>query len=201
MDDADLMLFQQRFWEPIRTGAVTLTFRRWKRSQVVADRVYRSSAGRLLVTSVDVVEAAAITNAEARRAGQPDAEALLADLRGSKGYPIYRIAFRYLDEPDPRDELANDADLSADDVDAITKRLARFDRASTHGAWTLAYLEAIAANPGRRAPDLAASFERETQRFKTDVRKLKNLGLTESLRIGYRLSPRGTAYLEALRAD
>jgi ribosomal protein S19E (S16A) len=29
------------------------------------------------------------------------------------------------------------------------------------------------------------------------VRKLKELGLTESLEIGYRISPRGQAYLDA----
>jgi hypothetical protein len=39
----------------------------------------------------------------------------------------------------------------------------------------------------------------ETQAFKTDVRKLKGLGLTESLEVGYRLSPRGVALLAALR--
>lgn len=32
--------------------------------------------------------------------------------------------------------------------------------------------------------------------IKRDVRKLKALGLTESLEVGYRLSPRGRAYLE-----
>ena len=54
----------------------------------------------------------------------------------------------------------------------------------------------IAERPEVRAPDLAASVGRETQPFKTDVRKLKELGLTESLLVGYRLSPRGRAYLE-----
>jgi hypothetical protein len=57
-------------------------------------------------------------------------------------------------------------------------------------------LEVIASRPATRAADLAAGFGRETQPFKTDVRKLKNLGLTESLEVGYRLSPRGAAYLE-----
>ena len=52
----------------------------------------------------------------------------------------------------------------------------------------------IADRPGTRAPDLAASLGRETARFKADVRKLKELGLTESLEVGYRLSPRGRAY-------
>jgi hypothetical protein len=32
--------------------------------------------------------------------------------------------------------------------------------------------------------------------FKRDVRKLKELGLTESLEVGYRLSPRGAALLD-----
>jgi len=45
------------------------------------------------------------------------------------------------------------------------------------------------------APDLAASIGRDRDSFKLDVRKLKALGLTESLEIGYRLSPRGLAYL------
>ena len=72
-------------------------------------------------------------------------------------------------------------------------RLDRFDRASSYGAWTRETLAIIEANPARRAPDLAAELGRETAPFKRDVRKLKELGLTESLEIGYRLSPRGAA--------
>jgi hypothetical protein len=37
---------------------------------------------------------------------------------------------------------------------------------------------------------------RQTPEFKRDVRKLKERGLTESLAIGYRLSPRGEAVLD-----
>ena len=48
-----------------------------------------------------------------------------------------------------------------------------------------------------RAGDLAAELGMERLPFKTDVRKLKALGLTESLDVGYRLSPRGTAFLAA----
>jgi hypothetical protein len=35
--------------------------------------------------------------------------------------------------------------------------------------------------------------------FKLDVRKLKRLGLTESLEVGYRLSPRGRAFIDRTR--
>ena len=65
----------------------------------------------------------------------------------------------------------------------------------------MAVLRTIAARPATRAADLAASFGRETQPFKLDVRKLKNLGLTLSLEVGYRLSPRGEAYLRHIRSD
>jgi hypothetical protein len=37
--------------------------------------------------------------------------------------------------------------------------------------------------------------------FKTHVRKLKALGLTLSLQVGYRLAPRGEAYLASENSD
>ena len=57
-------------------------------------------------------------------------------------------------------------------------------------------LRLIAERPAVRAGDLAESLGRERLAFKADVRKLKALGLTESLGVGYRLSPRGEAWLE-----
>jgi hypothetical protein len=61
-------------------------------------------------------------------------------------------------------------------------------------------LEAIEARPAVRAADLAATLDRDKVDFKIDVRKLKALGLTESLEVGYRLSPRGAALLSWLRS-
>ena len=50
-----------------------------------------------------------------------------------------------------------------------------------------------------RAGDPASEAGRERDHFKVDVRKLKGLGLTESLEVGYRLSPRGDAVIGFLR--
>jgi len=111
------------------------------------------------------------------------------------GATLYRIEFHRAPGGDPRAELAADAELDQADVVAISTRLDRLDRASRHGPWTRTTLELIRDRPATRAADLAASVDREMQPFKIDVRKLKNLGLTESLDIGYRLSPRGGAYL------
>ena len=198
------MLFQARFWPLIADGSVTVTFRRWKRRQVVAGHRYRTGhriVGRMMieVDEVEEVDPAAIEDADARRAGFPDAATLVGQLRGDLELPVYRIAFHVVDEPDPRSVLAASADLSPSDRAEIDRRLDRLDRVSAHGPWTRAVLEVIAAQPATRAADLAAGFGRETQPFKTDVRKLKNLGLTESLEVGYRLSPRGRAYLDGER--
>jgi len=52
-----------------------------------------------------------------------------------------------------------------------------------------ATLQTIAEHPDERAADLAARLRRPRDEFKRDARKLKALGLTISLEVGYRLSP------------
>jgi hypothetical protein len=194
------MLFEQRFWPAIADGSVTVTFRRWKRPQAVAGRRYRTPAGIIEADRVSHVDPERISAADVRRAGYPSRDALVADLRGDESLPVTRVQFHLVDEPDPRAELAATADLGRDDVAAIDARLDRLDARGRHGAWTRAVLAAIEARPATRAPDLAASFGRDTAEFKIDVRKLKNLGLTLSLPVGYHLSPRGESYLRAHRA-
>jgi len=192
------VLIEKRLHEPIRSGVVTVMFRRWRRCQVSAGNVYRTAAGRVVVDAVDVVAPSRITGADARAAGYRTIADVRADLRGDPADPVYRLRIRLAADPDPRTELANDADLDATAVATVAARLARLDRASPIGAWTHRTLRLIEANPEVRAPDLAATEGRETAPFKIDVRKLKNLGLTLSFPVGYRLSPRGAAYLAAV---
>jgi hypothetical protein len=179
----------------VQNGEITVAFRRWATPRVIAGRDYRTNGGRLHVDTVDRIAPSRITDRDARAAGRPDAAAVRADDRGDRDGPLYRIRFHLITEPDQRELLAADDHLSDEDLAAIAAKLERYDKAGSHGAWTGQTLRLIAANPARRAPDLAASVGRETQPFKTDVRKLKNLGLTYSLKIGYQLTPRGIAYL------
>ncbi len=189
------MLFEQRFWEPIARGEVTVTFRRWKRRQVVPGRRYRTAGGIVEVDALDVIDVADISDADARASGHADAAAVVADLRGTPELDLFRVRFHLVDEPDPRAALAADDRLDADALAELDRRLDRLDAASRHGAWTRPTLACIAAHPGVRAGDLADELGRERLPFKADVRKLKHLGLTLSLEVGYRLSPRGEAYL------
>ena len=191
------MLFETRLRRGIADGSITVAFRRWKRPQVVVGGRYRTGEGLAEATSVDLVDESSITRADARRAGYASVDDLLREIPPRAGTSLYRVGFRPVVEADPRDELAAADDLSDADVAEITRRLERLDRASAHGPWTSEVLACIAAEPGRRAPDFAARFGREVQPFKRDVRKLKELGLTISLLVGYELSPRGEAYLRA----
>jgi hypothetical protein len=193
------MLFEKRFWAGIADGSITITFRRWKKPHASAGRPNRTPAGIVNVISVDSVEPASISDADARAAGYPDAATLVADLRGDPGDHVYRIEFRRSEVPDARDELAAVDAVGEQDLEALQQRLDRLDRAGASGPWTLAVLELIEANPARRSGDLAPQLGREILEFKTDVRKLKNLGLTISLGTGYRISPRGAAYIAWLR--
>lgn len=167
---------------------------------MVVGRPYRTGGGRVEVVSVDVIEDADLSEADAIAAGYETTAELRDYLRrhdGAGDRDLYRVRFRLLEEPDPRQVLAANDDLDAEQVAEISARLDRLDRASRHGPWTRPSLRLIERHPAVRAPDLAEMVGRETQPFKVDIRKLKNLGLTESLRVGYRLSPRGLAYLRA----
>jgi hypothetical protein len=186
------MLFTYRDLRRIAAGEITLAFRRWRRPTVKTGGTLRTRAGVLAIESVDEIEPEQVTDADARRAGREDRAAALADLRGDGR--LYRIRFHPAG-PDPRIALRQRADLSAAERLELDRRLGRLDAASRHGPWTLQVLRLIAARPATRAADLAAELRREKLPFKADVRKLKELGLTESLEVGYRLSPRGWSYL------
>jgi hypothetical protein len=191
------VLVERRAREGIFDGSVTVLVRRWRRPQATAGGVYRTAAGRIAVDEIAEIDPATLTDSDARAAGYVTADALRAALRGADGDPVYLLRVRPADGPDPRAELAADDALTPAEVAELDRRLDRLDRASGVGPWTVSILAAIRAEPGRRAGDLAAAAGREMLPYKADVRKLKALGLTISLSIGYRLSPRGEAYLRA----
>ena len=200
------MQFRVRDQERIASGKLTLTFRRWRSPQARPGGRYRVGAGAVEVDEVREITPSEITTADARAAGYASADEVLAAIEQQRrsgsdpDAPLYRVAFHYAGaHVDPRKRLAADGALGGEELNDLLGRLGKMDERSQRGAWTRATLEAIAAQPGRRAGDLAAAQNCETARYKTDVRKLKALGLTISLEVGYQLSPRGEAALTALR--
>jgi hypothetical protein len=178
----------------IRDGAVDLAFRRWDRPRLRVGTKMRTAVGLVEVTAVDQITERSLTAAQARRAGAPTLAALRQGLAQHPDRPVYRIGLRYAG-PDPRQALREDVP-DTEEIAALRAWLDRLDRASSVGPWTRATLELIDELPATRAAELAARLGRDTPSFKRDVRKLKERGLTESLDIGYRLSPRGAAVLD-----
>jgi hypothetical protein len=190
------MIFRQRFLDGIRDGTITLAFRRWRRPSVRAGGTLLTAVGQLEIVSVDEVPMTRISDADARRAGYESREDLTAELNARSEGTIYRVQLGAL-RADPRVALRHAAELGDDERRQIAERLHRLDASATDGAWTRRTLEIIRDHPGRRAADLSALLGMEKLPFKLNVRKLKALGLTESLEIGYRLSPRGAAFLRS----
>ena len=191
------MLIRAAELDAIRAGEIDLAFRRWDRPRLRVGTRMRTAIGLVEVTAVDEVAVETIDEAAARRAGAASRERLLAGLARHPERPVYRVGLRYAG-PDPRIALRARAGLTDDERALLAGRLDRLDRASRHGPWTRTVLALIDRRPAVRAPDLAEELGLATQVFKRDVRKLKELGLTESLETGYRISPRGRALLEGL---
>jgi len=179
--------------EGIANGSITLVLRRWDKPRAKPGGTQRTMVGTIRIDDVaEYPGSFRVTAAQARAAGYPDAKSAQKDLDRRPAEHTYVIAVSYL-APDERPDLAADDGLSAADAEAITARLNRWDAATE--PWTRPYLEMIGANEAVRAPDLAARVGLDVPRFKRRVRQLKGLGLTISLDVGYRLSPRGRAYL------
>ena len=181
----------------VADGSIDRAFRRWDQPRVKPGGRQRTALGVIGFTSVEVMTRDQLTAEDAARAGFPSLERLLAVLDRRPERPIFRIGLELVG-PDPR--VALRATLpTAEELNDIVGRLDRLDQVSRHGPWTQAVLTVIGDRAGTPAVELAAQFGREKMPFKLDVRKLKELGLTESLRPGYRLSPRGESVLARLR--
>ncbi len=187
------MLIRRADLDRIVTGELDLAFRRWKRPTVRTGGTLTTAVGVLAIDAVDRVAEAEITEDEARRAGF-DSRAALIERLSTRDGDLYRTRLRWAGE-DPRKCLRQRADLSRQEAEDILARLDRYDRASRRGPWTRATLELIRDHPETLAAILAEKGGWERAWFKTNVRKLKALGLTESLKVGYRLSPRGRAFM------
>ncbi len=193
------MLIKDEVVEKIRTGEITVLFRRWSRPGAKAGGTQMTQGGVVGIDSVDIVSEEEITAKDARSAGYESRDILVEKLN-YRDDPIYRIGVRWVGE-DPRIALRSSDDPSDDELAEIIAKLDKMDRTSKRGAWTRSYLEVIDSMPATYSGLLADYLGISQADFKPWVRKLKALGLTESLEVGYRLSPRGKKVLTALNGS
>lgn len=185
------MLFKVHELNAIKSGNITLAFRKWEKPAAKKGGTQKTHLGVIGFVDVVQVSVSAITDADAIKAGYDNRGSLLAALNKRGKGNIYRVKLKYV-SADPRIKLRQQASLSDEDFQKLRKRLERLDSSAKTGPWTMAYLQLIKKYPQRRAGDLVAMIDMERLDFKLNVRKLKNLGLTISHEVGYSVSPLGT---------
>jgi len=191
------MLLKNKTIEGIQSGKITLIFRRWKKAGVKKGGTQMTQLGVVGIDDVKVVSENEITDRDAKKAGYGSKADLLEQMY-DRDEDIYKIKVHWVSE-DPRKALRLNDKLNKKQVDEIIEKLRKLDQNSQRGTWTQLYLQMIHDQPNTHAAILAGQIGLTIPTFKPWVRKLKALGLTESLRPGYRLSPRGQKVLAALR--
>ena len=179
------MLFRQSILQGIAEGRVTLAIRRWRKAPPADGSTLRTPVGVLSLERVTIIDESDITLEDVGRTGM-SFDVLRASL--AREGTLLRMELRLIGV-DFRIALRQQRP-GDDELAAIAARLAKFDTAAPE-PWTTQYLRMIAAHPATAARELALRVGSELLPFKRRVRQLKELGLTESLEVGYRLSPRG----------
>jgi hypothetical protein len=178
------MLFRQEVLRGIAEGRVTVAFRRWRRAPPAEGSTLRTPIGVLRLARVSVIDEGDITPEDVRRTGLP-IEELRRSIAGEG--TLLRIELAPAGD-DPRIALREQVP-AAGEIAAIVSALP---------PWGPRYLQLIADQPAVVARVLAPQAGADLPSFKRRVRRLKELGLTESLDVGYRLSPRGRLVYEAI---
>lgn len=192
------MLLTNKVLEGIAAGKIRLAFRKWKKPTVKTGGQLHTHIGVLAIHSVDQISEKEISNRDAKLAGFESRADLLEEFK-LRGGLLYRIRFS-LAGPDERIALRTKRKISDDEWIELRQKLDRLDARSVHGPWVARFLSVVAMNSGILAATLASSLGLERKWFKDHMRKLKELGLTESLEVGYRISPRGETVLKLLKA-
>lgn len=191
------MLFKEKHLQGIRSGEISLAFRKWKKPAVKTGSLIKTSIGLVEIKAVSEIDASEITNKDAMNAGFISLEEMFQLLNKTEQGVIYKIHVHYIDE-DPRIALRENINPEDAELQEITSKLECLDCYSKQGNWTLEILKLIDQNPTLRAADLAQRTKWEKEWLKLNIRKLKNIGLTISHEVGYSISPLGEKYLEWL---
>jgi hypothetical protein len=147
----------------------------------------KTRKGVLSIIKVEQIDRSKVTAKDIKNAGLKSREDLCEiDHEGD----FYKITIAYAGA-DPRIALRQNLDKK--ELKNVCEKL------QSMGEWTTQYLRLIHDQPNIHAQILADSVNLEKLKFKAKVRRLKTLGLTESLRPGYRLSIRGEKVLKMLK--
>jgi hypothetical protein len=194
------MLFKNKQLKGIHSGEITLAFRKWKKPAVVKGTLQQTAIGQVKIIDIKPVSKTEIKKADAIAAGYGSVEELITALNVIKAGNIYKIRLKYHGE-DPRIKLRSQTTLTDEYFIQLKEKLAKLDRFSAHGDWTMAVLTTIQKHPQKVSTFIAEKTGFEKAWLKLNIRKLKNIGLTISHEVGYDLSPLGKVFLDKMKKE
>lgn len=189
------MLLKEIHLLGIKSGKITLAFRKWQKASVKIGSLLHTSIGLVEIRKIEAVNENDITDKDALNAGFTDKKQLLKSFTHNSTGTIFKISVSY-HSADPRIKLREQTQLSEQQFADLKKKLERLDNYSKHGHWTRKILLTIKDNPNLHAIGIAKLTGFEKEWLKLNIRKLKNLGLTISHNVGYELSPLGKLFIE-----
>ncbi|WP_439489954.1 ASCH domain-containing protein [Algoriphagus sp.] len=194
------MLFKEIHLSGIKSGKITLAFRKWQKSSIKIGSLLHTAFGLVEIRKIETVNENDITDKDALNAGFADNNQLLKSFPHNSTGTIFKISLSY-HSADPRIKLREQTQLSELQFTELKKKLERLDNQSKQGHWTKKVLLTIKDNPNLHAIGIAKLTGFEKEWLKLNIRKLKNLGLTISHTVGYELSPLGKTFVLRLKDE
>lgn len=194
------MLFKAIHLNGIKSGKITLAFRKWQKASVKEGSLIHTAVGLVEIRKIETVNENDISDKDALNAGFVDKNQLLKSFTHNSTGTIFKIAVGY-HSADPRIKLREQTELSEEQFNVLKMKLERLDNYSKQGHWTKKVLMTIKDNPNLHAIGIAKLTDFEKEWLKLNIRKLKNLGLTISHNVGYELSPLGKTFVMRLKDE
>jgi len=189
------MLFKKVHLQGIKSGNITLAFRRWKKASIKSGSLLHTSIGLVKIGEIETVNENDISEKDVLNAGFTNRKQLLKSSARNRTGTIFKISVNYHSE-DPRMKLREQTELTEQELTILKESVQRLDKFSKQGSWTSKVLLAIKDNPNHPAIGITKLTGFEKEWLKRNIRKLKNLGLTISHTTGYEISPLGRFFIE-----
>ena len=168
------MLFKKVHLQGIKSGNITLAFRRWKKASIKSGSLLHTSIGLVKIGEIETVNENDISEKDVLNAGFTNRKQLLKSFARNRTGTIFKISVNYHSE-DPRMKLREQTELTEQELTILKESVQRLDKFSKQGSWTSKVLLAIKDNPNHPAIGITKLTGFEKEWLKRNIRKLKNL--------------------------
>ncbi len=200
-----MIWFEKRFYDGVREGRITLTFRFWDTLRVLRGKIYRShNLGLLRIIDVDFKRFQGITLDEVRRCGYDSMDEFREDIVNYSETDVdierdrvVRIEFEYIGEDIENYKKAM-GNVKDSEIFNIKEQLLMLEQ-KNDTPWIKRTLQVLKDQGCLLSKDLEPVVDMPSDRIKNFMRKLKALHLISSnTRRGYSITPLGSKLLRHL---